>query len=51
MGAAAVLSAKAALKTGIGLLTCHIPVCGNAILQTAIPEAMLRLDENEKDDH
>ena len=45
---AAVLSAKAALKTGIGLLTCHIPVCGNAILQTAIPEAMLMLDENEK---
>jgi len=45
---AAVLGARAALSTGIGLVTCHIPSCGNIILQTAVPEAMVRLDENEK---
>ena len=45
---AAILGAKAALKTGIGLVTCHIPSCGNTILQIAVPEAMVRTDENEK---
>jgi NAD(P)H-hydrate epimerase len=41
---AAVLGAKAALRTGIGLLTCHIPVCGYNIMQTSVPEAMVRTD-------
>lgn len=45
---AAILGAKAALKTGIGLVTCHIPSSGNTILQTAIPEAIVRFDGNEK---
>lgn len=45
---AAILGARAALRTGIGLITCHIPSCGNAILQTAAPEAMVQLDANEK---
>ncbi|MFZ0282493.1 MAG: NAD(P)H-hydrate dehydratase [Bacteroidales bacterium] len=45
---AAVLGAKAALKTGIGLVTCHIPGCGNTIVQTAVPEAMVRIDGDEK---
>ncbi len=45
---AAILGAKAALRTGIGLVTCHIPSSGNSILQTAIPEAMVRIDTNEK---
>ena len=31
---AAVLSAKACLRSGAGLLTCHIPKCGYDILQT-----------------
>src|SRR5215470_12389488 len=30
---AAVLSAKACMRSGVGLLTCHIPSCGYAILQ------------------
>lgn len=37
---AAVLAAKACLRSGAGLLSCHIPGNGLNILQTAIPEAM-----------
>lgn len=37
---AAVLAARAALRAGLGLLTVHVPAHGNAILQTAVPEAM-----------
>ena len=43
---AAVLSAKACLRSGAGLLTCHIPKCGYDILQTAVPEAMVMTDFN-----
>lgn len=45
---AAVLSARACMKTGAGLLTCHIPKCGYEILQTAFPEAMCSIDASEK---
>jgi NAD(P)H-hydrate epimerase len=45
---AAVLAAGAALRTGIGLLTCHIPSSGGPILQTSLPEAMLHIDKSEK---
>jgi len=45
---AAVLAARAALKTGLGLLTTHIPYSAVNIIQTAIPESMLSIDENEK---
>ena len=41
---AAVLSAKAALRAGCGLLTVHVPKCGVKILQTAFPEAMCSID-------
>ncbi len=43
---ATVLSAKACMRSGVGLLTCHIPNCGYDILQTCIPEAMLSMDIN-----
>jgi NAD(P)H-hydrate epimerase len=45
---AVVLGARAALRSGIGLMTCHIPSGGNQILQTAIPEAMTTIDPSEK---
>jgi ADP-dependent NAD(P)H-hydrate dehydratase / NAD(P)H-hydrate epimerase len=45
---AAVLGARAALRTGIGLISCHIPSCGVDIIQTSIPEAMVKADQNEK---
>lgn len=45
---AAVLAAKACLRGGAGLVTCHIPACGYIILQTAVPEAMAETDSEEK---
>lgn len=44
---AAVLGAKAALRTGLGLITCHIPSSGVAIVQSCIPEAMVNSDKND----
>ena len=41
-----VLGAKAALRTGTGLVTCHVPSCGNDIIQISIPEAMVSRDDN-----
>src|SRR4030095_7782254 len=43
---AAVLSAKACLRSGVGLLTCFTPKCGYEILQTAVSEAMVMTDAN-----
>jgi ADP-dependent NAD(P)H-hydrate dehydratase / NAD(P)H-hydrate epimerase len=43
---AAILSAKACLRSGVGLLSCHIPKCGYDIMQTALPEAMVMTDFN-----
>ena len=37
---AAVLAARACLRSGAGLLSCHIPGNGLNILQTSVPEAM-----------
>lgn len=45
MGAAA-LSARACLRSGVGLLTCFIPKCGYEILQTVVSEAMILTDAN-----
>ncbi|MBP6650722.1 MAG: NAD(P)H-hydrate dehydratase [Bacteroidia bacterium] len=44
---AAVLASKACARSGCGLLTMHVPGCGQVILQTTSPEAMLLIDENE----
>ena len=45
---AVVLGAEAALRTGAGLITCHVPACGVSIVQSAFPEAMVEPDRNEK---
>lgn len=42
---AAVLSSKAIMRSGAGLLTTHVPACGVEIMQTAIPEAMVTADQ------
>ena len=47
MAGASVLSARAALRSGVGLLTVHVPACNNAIVQVAVPEAMTSIDGNE----
>jgi len=44
---AAVLSARAALRSGAGLLTVHVPKCGYNIIQTSVPEAMATIDAHE----
>lgn len=44
---AAVLASKAALRTGIGLLTTRIPACGYEIMQSSVNEAMVSTDDQE----
>jgi NAD(P)H-hydrate epimerase len=44
---AAILAAQGALRSGIGLLTTHIPSKAVNPLQTAVPESMLSIDEHE----
>jgi len=44
---AAVLASKACLKSGVGLLTSHIPHWGYQIIQTTVPEAMTNIDRSE----
>ena len=44
---AAVLAAKACLRSGVGLLTCRIPGCGYEVLQTSVPEGMVICDEEK----
>ena len=41
---AAVLTSRACLKSGGGLLTVHVPECGYQIIQIAVPEAMAFVD-------
>jgi NAD(P)H-hydrate epimerase len=45
---AAVLSSRAALRSGLGLLTVHIPRCGYEIMQTTVPEAMSQVDKDHE---
>jgi NAD(P)H-hydrate epimerase len=47
MMGAAILSARACLRSGIGLLTVHVPSVGYAIMQSNVPEAMCLCDSNE----
>jgi hydroxyethylthiazole kinase-like uncharacterized protein yjeF len=41
---AAVLASIACLRSGVGLLSVHIPECGYDILQSSVPEAMVSID-------
>jgi ADP-dependent NAD(P)H-hydrate dehydratase / NAD(P)H-hydrate epimerase len=47
MMGAAVLSTKAALRSGAGLITAHVPVCGVEIMQVAAPESLISTDKNK----
>ena len=44
---AAILSAKACLRSGVGLVSVCIPTCGYTAMQSALPEAMVLTDTNE----
>jgi ADP-dependent NAD(P)H-hydrate dehydratase / NAD(P)H-hydrate epimerase len=41
---AAVLAAQGVLRSGIGLLTVHVPKGGYPVIQTSVPEAMASVD-------
>lgn len=44
---AALIASRACLRSGVGLLTVHVPKCGANILQIGCPEAMVIEDSNE----
>ena len=44
---ASVLSSKACLRSGVGLLTSHVPKSGYEIIQNSVPEAMTSIDPSE----
>lgn len=44
---AAILACKACLRSGVGLLTVHVPQCGESIIHIAIPEAMVETDTDQ----
>ncbi len=48
MMGAALLSARACMRSGVGLLTVRVPACGYTILQVGIPEAKCDCDANEE---
>lgn len=43
---AAVLATQACLRSGVGLVTTHVPRCGYDILQISVPEAMVSVDRH-----
>lgn len=45
---ACVLAARAAMRSGIGLLTVHVPKSGYEIIQTSVPEAMAQVDDTDE---
>ena len=47
MMGAAILAARACLRSGAGKLTCYIPKLANTIMQLAVPEAILQIDSDE----
>ena len=47
MAGAAILATEACLRSGAGKVTCHSPRKNVAIMQTAVPEAVLQIDREE----
>ncbi|MBQ8441804.1 MAG: NAD(P)H-hydrate dehydratase [Bacteroides sp.] len=48
MAGASILSAKACLKAGVGLLTVHTPIHNHDLLQVTVPEAIVQTDIHER---
>ena len=48
MAGASILAAKACLRSGIGLLTVHVPINNLNILQTTVPEAIVQTDIHDR---
>ena len=47
MMGASVLSARGALRAGVGKLTVHAPMCGYEIMQCSVPEALFDADKHK----
>lgn len=47
MSGAAVLAGRAAMRSGLGKLTMHVPFCARDLLQIALPEAMVEPDRHQ----
>ncbi|KAA6304559.1 Bifunctional NAD(P)H-hydrate repair enzyme Nnr, partial [termite gut metagenome] len=47
MAGASILAARACLRSGVGQITIHAPICNNDILQVAVPEAIVKQDVDE----
>ncbi len=47
MMGAAILSARACMRSGAGLLTTHVPRAGYPIIQGAVPESIFEMDSSE----
>jgi NAD(P)H-hydrate epimerase len=50
MMGAAILAARACLRSGVGKLTCFIPSEGLEILQVAVPEAICKLRDTDRNE-
>jgi hydroxyethylthiazole kinase-like uncharacterized protein yjeF len=47
MMGAAILAAKACLRSGTGLLTSHVPQSGLPVMQVAVPESICTVDQSK----
>lgn len=45
MAGCTILASEACMRSGIGKLTIHTPACNRTILQTAVPEAILQIED------
>ncbi len=48
MAGAAILAARAALRSGVGLLTTHVPKAVYPIIQGSVPESIFEIDNDEQ---
>ena len=47
MMGAAIIAARAASRSGCGLVSVHAPRCGMTVMQTAVPEALFDADKHD----
>ena len=48
MAGASILASKACLRSGVGLLTVHVPIHNHDILQISVPEAIVHTDIHDR---
>jgi NAD(P)H-hydrate epimerase len=48
MAGASILSARGCLRSGVGVLTVHVPIANHNLLQVAVPEAIVHTDIHDR---